>query len=96
MSPVVLRSGISFASRPAYTGGAGDFHQGPYVGAKMDALRLYYNAQDNWLDSKAGESVERIIQGFHVHYHAHMEACQIKDWKREQRETARAAVTWLS
>jgi hypothetical protein len=81
---------------PAYTDGPGDYHKGPYVGAKIDSLSVYYRANAEWIDGRARDSVESIVQGFTGHYAAHMEACHIRDWRKKQRETARAANTWLS
>jgi hypothetical protein len=81
---------------PAYTGGPGDFHGGHEVGAKIDALSLSYRTQAEWLDDSAGEALERLVTGFGAHYLAHMEACSIKDWTKEQRETAQAAERWLN
>jgi hypothetical protein len=82
--------------RPAYTRGPGDFHGGREVGTKIDALSVYYQAQAEWLDDNARESLDEIAHGLAAHYRAHMEASSIKDWRKEQHETAWAAEEWLN
>jgi hypothetical protein len=82
--------------RPAYTRGPGDFYGGREVGTKIDALSHYYQAQAEWLDDKARESLEQIIHGLGAHYTRHMEACANKDLRKEQHELAGAAEEWLN
>jgi hypothetical protein len=92
----VQRAFHDWIMRPAYTGGPGDYDRGPEIGAKIDALSIYYRVHDDWLDCKARESVEHILQGLGGHYTSHMEAFWSNDSLKKQRETARAAEEWLS
>lgn len=81
--------------RPAYTKGPGDYRRGSQVGAKIDALTLYFKAHEDWLDGKARASAEQIASTFGAYYVAHMHACSNKALLKEQHETAFAAETWL-
>ena len=78
----VQRAFHNWIMRPAYTKETGDYHGGRYVGVKIDALRSYYRACGDWLDSKSRKSVERLLQGFGAHFHAHMEACGFKERRK--------------
>ena len=95
LSIEVQRAFRDWIMRPAI-GGPGDYHRGPEVGAKIDALSGYYWAHHDWLDGKTQESVEHILQGLGEHFTSHMEAFWSNDSPKKQRETARAAEEWLS